>query len=605
MRRSRFSALGLAVRDRSGIRLGDETGMALVLALGIMLVLVVTLTTVITFTAAGARDSSRVNAGQKAYALAEAGINDALAVLNANYPDQTTPFPGPRCLLGQRAAPTGFPGTEPIGTYTCDASVPLEYVSTPQPTRPNETATWWGRIRVVTLETGSALAWVIRSTGSVPNPTGPNAPPVRRTVHAKVPVIIGPAQDVPPGVLNWLYSTTSTTFGQGVEARSPVYVRGNLLLTSSAQIYAPLYITCVPPSAPVPTEAIPCPSTGGNLTLENTVNVHAPGATVAVGGTVTQRSQNNNTIGTAAARLSEAHVVNGCAHRANGNPEPLHKPCQWDADLVFADAAGAASATSSGTKRDTIMPADPVPVPPVIDWNFWYQYGSPGPQFACDPNSVSGTPPQFDTGDGLLNVSVAGITNLTPAASYFCETLAGSLDWDVPSKTLTLKGTIFIDGSAEIRSLFPGQTALRYDGQGTIFVSGTFGLKNTKMCAEIDGSGNNCNLATNVWDPNQDALIIVAKSRGSDLPVSKQSAAGNNSVEVVSAQMQGVLGGTYDIQVTTSSTVQGPLISTDGNISLNQSTGASFPDIHFAPSGAPGNPPPPTVLLAPREFGGG
>ena len=72
----------LAVRNR----LGDESGIALVMALGIMLVLVIALTTVITFTAAGARDSHRVNAGQKATALAEAGVNNALAVLHEELP---------------------------------------------------------------------------------------------------------------------------------------------------------------------------------------------------------------------------------------------------------------------------------------------------------------------------------------------------------------------------------------------------------------------------------------------------------------------------------------------------------------------------------------
>ena len=73
---------GFGVRKRR-INLGDESGIALVMALGIMLVLTIALTTVITFTASGARDSTRVNAGQKAYALAEAGVNNALAVLNA------------------------------------------------------------------------------------------------------------------------------------------------------------------------------------------------------------------------------------------------------------------------------------------------------------------------------------------------------------------------------------------------------------------------------------------------------------------------------------------------------------------------------------------
>ena len=100
------------------------------------------------------------------------------------------------------------------------------------------------------------------------------------------------------------------------------------------------------------------------------------------------------------------------------------------------------------------------------------------------------------------------------------------------------------------------------------------------------------------------ALIFVAKSKGNDPGV--QAAFGdNNSVEVKSSQFQGVLSGEYDILSETTSVVQGPVISFQGGLHLSQTSGASFPDIHFAPSGAPGNPPPPSVLLAPREFGGG
>ena len=83
-------------------RLGNESGMALVMALGITLVVAIALTTVITFSAAGARDSHRVNAGQKAYALAESGVNNALAVLNANI---LLPFlPRRSCIPAHRAS---------------------------------------------------------------------------------------------------------------------------------------------------------------------------------------------------------------------------------------------------------------------------------------------------------------------------------------------------------------------------------------------------------------------------------------------------------------------------------------------------------------------
>src|SRR3954470_14983664 len=78
--------------------LHDEEGIALVLAILIMLVLSISLTAVIFFTAAGARDAHRSNAGQKAAALAESGIHNALAVLNANYPG-TAIYPGDPNLL--------------------------------------------------------------------------------------------------------------------------------------------------------------------------------------------------------------------------------------------------------------------------------------------------------------------------------------------------------------------------------------------------------------------------------------------------------------------------------------------------------------------------
>ena len=207
MRLRRISARLLGARPR----LDDESGMALVMALGITLVLAIALTTVITFSAAGARDSHRVNAGQKAYALAEAGVNNALSVLYATYPDRRRRLIPARtaCSIRRRRRPA-FPGRRPA-VACCSASSP--FMSTPDASRPNETVTWWGRIRTVP---GRDALWVISSTGSVPNPTGPGAAPVTRTVHAKVPVIIGPPEPVPPGVLNWLYSTTDATALQSV-----------------------------------------------------------------------------------------------------------------------------------------------------------------------------------------------------------------------------------------------------------------------------------------------------------------------------------------------------------------------------------------------------
>ena len=99
----------------------EDEGVALILALVTMLVLTIMLTSVIFLTAAGARDAQRSNAGQRAYSLAESGINNALAVLEANYPG-TAGYPGDNTLLTTCPAslPTVCPFTRPIrpGTVT-------------------------------------------------------------------------------------------------------------------------------------------------------------------------------------------------------------------------------------------------------------------------------------------------------------------------------------------------------------------------------------------------------------------------------------------------------------------------------------------------------
>src|SRR6476619_4235590 len=91
--------------------LHEEDGVALMLALVSMLVLTIALSTVMFMTAAGARDAHRSNAGQKASALAESGLNNALAVLNANYPGIVA-YPGDPNLLPSRTT------TYPTGTAT-------------------------------------------------------------------------------------------------------------------------------------------------------------------------------------------------------------------------------------------------------------------------------------------------------------------------------------------------------------------------------------------------------------------------------------------------------------------------------------------------------
>src|SRR5206468_10176224 len=84
----------------------------------------------------------------------------------------------------------------------------------------------------------------------------------------------------------------------------------------------------------------------------------------------------------------------------------------------------------------------------------------------------------------------AGTQNLTPAFDYRCQTLGGELSWNNTSKTLTIKGTIFIDGSAYVQN---GAVNL-YRGQGVIYLRGTLFMKSASLCGAVNNSA--CDLRT-------------------------------------------------------------------------------------------------------------
>jgi hypothetical protein len=75
-----FKAAGTHLSRRSGLL--SERGFVLPMALGITAVLAIAGTTVIGYGSSSAHASYRSNADQNAYALAEAGVNNAMAVLS-------------------------------------------------------------------------------------------------------------------------------------------------------------------------------------------------------------------------------------------------------------------------------------------------------------------------------------------------------------------------------------------------------------------------------------------------------------------------------------------------------------------------------------------
>jgi hypothetical protein len=490
--------------------------MALPMALGISLVLTIVGVSIATYTVQNQHSAHHSKAEQTAYALAEAGLNNAFSVLAASYP---ATYPGNANLL----PPTTAAGEGGSVTYSG------------------------------TLSTLSGT-WTVTSTSTVRNPTG--AGPVHRTLTARVPVnLSGTTSNVPPA-WNWIYSGATgspcdVTLQQSVQLASPLVVAGNLCLQNTAAIVQP---------------------SGGS------------GDRLVVGGKLTL-SQNANAVGTAAAPLSEAHILGGCQYKNNTN----YNPCQPNLTTsnVWVQSGGFYTTAPS-----------PAITTPTVDWWGNYQLASPGPFRPCYISS--GTPPTFEvaseTGSAQqsnMNADVPGVFNLTPASSYSCESGLGKLSWNASTHALTISGTIFIDGSILIDT---GSALSTYSGQGVIYAYGTLLIKNSILCAVVQGSS--CNQTAGAWNPNQSVLIIAAHGNGSAGGDQGQVSNGD-SIQVVSSSFQGGLYGTNAIDIGTTSQVQGPLVS-PSTIMPGQSGSFSFPPIQFLPWSVPGSTDsPPAATISP------
>ena len=515
----------------------DERGIALVIALGVTVVLSISIATAIDYTSSNARNASVSDRQNAAYSLAEAGVNNAMSILS-------------------------LPTNNALDKYvTCPDSAslpPLPCVHTDA--FETGTVTWSGAFNTDPA-TGAAW-WVITSTGNVRNPSaGATAATLKRTITATIQVIPVTSQPLNNPSWNYIFDRAPNWSGQALNGC-------DMTLQNSVNVTAPLYVL-------------------GNLCLQNTAKMTS--GKLLVKGSVDQQ-QSQNTIGAAGADIAEAHVGLGCRYLA----QSLHNPCKYGApstnDKIWA------------TILDNTFPAI---TPPSVDWNGWYLNASPGPYFPCNAQQ-QGDPAlpsfSFDTPVAAMSDSDAdklvykndnqGVVNLTPATAYKCKTTAGELSWVPSTKTLTVKGTVFIDGSATVQN---GNTNL-YTGSGVIYLSGTFLLKNSKLCAV--SSTTSCTVAS--WNSQQDLLGIVANGNGS-VPADNQVSAGD-SVQLVSAYMMGAAYATNAIDIGTTSSFDGPLDA--ATVKLGQTSSSTFNGFQYVPAGLPGENTVYAQPLAPSYSGG-
>ena len=500
-------------------RLADERGIALVMAVGILAFMSLTITGMIYFTSTNQRSSSYAKAEVAAIDFAEAGINNALAVLRdmRNAPDLDQP----------------------------------SLISTPRTnTYSGGSVTWFGQLNE--NPTSHQLYWLVTATGKVKNPTGP-AQAVRRTLTVKVGLT--PPADTRVGleVWNWIYShrtgnTCDMSILQSVNLLSPLYVRGNLCLRNGAKVArGPLIV-------------------GGYLDQQN------PQTSV---GSLTTPLTNDVRIG------------NGCRWSNSGGGAFVN-PCHAEAWVPSTKVYVHPSKLNADLTVRNDWSTYPVELPSVW-WATgfspdggagWYEYSSPGPYRAC--TTQTGTPPVFDTKTGTgapdgFNNSIPGVFNLTPpGVSYTCTTRTGAVSWNSVTRTFTIKGTVFIDGSAKVEN---NGTPIKYNGQGVIYLGGTLVIKNTLLCAKINAAGNNCDFTG--WDPNSTLLIFAAYSKGG------QISDPTVGIDVVSSTFQGGLYGEWAISCSTTSNTQGPMVSRQ-EVRVGQTNENIFPRVNILPIGAPG-----------------
>jgi hypothetical protein len=173
------------------------------MAVGILGMLSLTGATLVYYSSTNARSVEYSVRNASAYDLAEAGIDEMMAILSK---------PTNNALDG-----TLLPET----THTYDGG----------------TVTWSGTLNHLTQ------TWAVTSTGRIDNPTGASASDVTRTLSAKVPVTPTLTQPLNNPAWNYIFnkktgSPCDMTISNNVSGSSRLYTAGNLCLNNNAGITA-------------------------------------------------------------------------------------------------------------------------------------------------------------------------------------------------------------------------------------------------------------------------------------------------------------------------------------------------------------------------------
>jgi Tfp pilus assembly protein PilX len=490
--------------------LGSERGFVLPFALGILVVFTIVVATAIYYTTENQRSSGYSKGKQVALSLAEAGLNNTMAVLNLPSNNALKQSTLPQCTGN---AQSNWNRTDLAGGY----------------------ALWCGDLDL------QNSWWTVTSIGYVRSPN--NASTIRQKITSRVVVTPILNQNLNNPAWNYMFathtgSTCDETLNNNVSGASRLYVMGNLCLSQNVAVTAESLVAA------------------GNVTLNN-------GASIGSSSSMSTRTQT---------------FIGGSCTYGTGSSATA-SPCSGN-----QDSRHIYSKMNPPTWAVGVSGSIPTIAAPQADFAGWYANSIPGPNQDCTTKSAApNSPPTFDTltGSSYVRDNNNPLQNLTPGYSYTCRVGPssapdGELSWDNSTKTLTVHGTIYIDGSAKIDN----NTLNRYVGQGTIYLSGTFYL-NGKLCGGI--SGSTCDF--NAWNPNTTLLAIVANGIG---PTGNSSVPSGDSIYVAnSGTFQGAFYATGNLDYGNNASSDGPMIASQIILSNNVNTEAFAPLV--APPGMPGS----------------
>ncbi len=589
-------------------RLKAQEGITLIMAIGILGVLSLTGATLIYYSTSNVRSASASKGSETAYTLAEAGVAQALSVLNSSL----------NPLTGSILAPT---------------TLQLEGGS----------VTYSGTL--------SAETWTITSTGTVANPTG--AAPIKRTLTRSAQVYgLNSGASVAAWSRWYADSTTTCLTIEDVTITMPIATRGDLCMRGSAAITgdtttlevgddvtmsaattssnrSPSAATGWTSSSNVyssnnsdATASIAASSQSANLDVTGfSFNLPTGSVIVGIEARIERRASNSNSVEDYDVFLLKAGAPSGNdkasttdwttsdSTRTYGTSTDLWGTTWTEAQVeasnfgvrlkarnlttstrtayvdhvqltVYYDPPPSTTIGTAGTPLASVQVAGTCQYftqsanspcsstdkvwagtigtapqnlsKPAVDLAYWYTNGKPGPLNNCTTGSFPGG---FDN-DTTYNNSRSGSAEVTPtSSSYTCQVhdalgnLVGEFSWNHVTHVLNIKGTIFIDG--DFRFDDDGQV-VHYQGRGIVYAAGDIEFDEL-VCAGGSGTSSCVTSGMENWDPTQNMLIVLAGGNA-------EYDQGSTQAQAVPSGLQGLIYANGDCTVHENFHTSGPIV---------------------------------------------